>query len=278
MQSEPLRDALLYVAQDALEYDLQSLAGGAAAVCAMRCPGKEAPNEDAAALIPAGDAAGVLVVADGVGGERAGAQASEIAVRCLRDAVSRSDDNEVGLRAAILDGIERANAVVNELGIGAATTLAAVEICDGWARPYHVGDSMILVVGQRGKIKLQTIAHSPVGFALEAGVIDEREALHHEERHVVSNVLGTRDMRIEVGSALRLARHDTLLIASDGLFDNLRVDEIVEQIRKGPIASCAARLAAVARRRMTEPAAGEPSKPDDLSFVIFRAHASGRAG
>jgi len=270
MHPEPLHQALLYVAQDALEGELRSVAGGAAAVCSMRCPSKESSNEDAAALIPAGDAAAVLVVADGVGGERAGAQASEIAVRCLKDAVSQFDEDEAGLRAAILDGIERANGAVQELGVGAATTLAAVELRDGWARPYHVGDSMILVVGQRGKIKLQTVAHSPVGFALEAGVINERDALHHEERHVVSNVLGTRDMRIEVGSALRLAHHDTLLIASDGLFDNLHVDEIVERIRKGPIASCASRLAADARRRMTEPAAGEPSKLDDLSFVIFR--------
>ena len=272
MQPEPLCHALLYVAQDALEGEIQALAGGAVAVCSMRCPSRESSNEDAAALIPAGDAEAVLVVADGVGGERAGAQASEIAVRCLVDAVSESERNDAGLRAAILDGIERANGAVQELGIGAATTLAAVELCDGWARPYHVGDSMILVAGQRGKIKLQTVAHSPVGFALEAGVIDERDALHHEDRHVVSNVLGIRDMRIEVGSALRLARHDTLLVASDGLFDNLHVDEIVERIRKGPIASCAARLAADARRRMTEPAEGEPSKPDDLSFVIFRPH------
>jgi serine/threonine protein phosphatase PrpC len=267
---EPVPDALLYLTQRHLEGEFRSLAGGAAAVCSMRCPGKESPNEDAAALIPAGDAAAVLVVADGMGGERAGAQASEIAVRCLEDAVSQSNEDEAGLRAAILDGIERANDAVQELGIGAATTLAAVELCDGWARPYHVGDSMILVVGQRGKIKLQTVAHSPVGFALEAGVIDERDALHHEERHIVSNVLGTRDMRIEVGSALRLARHDTLLIATDGLFDNLHVDEIVERIRKGPIESCAGHLSADVRRRMMEPAAGEPSKPDDLSFVIFR--------
>jgi serine/threonine protein phosphatase PrpC len=270
VQPEPVHDALLYVAEEALEGELRSLAGGAAVVCAMRCPGKESPNEDAAALIPVGDGAAVLVVSDGVGGERSGAQASEIAVRCLAASASQSDGSEASLRAAILDGIDRANAAVQDLGVGAATTLAAVELRDGSARPYHVGDSMVLVVGQRGKIKLQTVAHSPVGFALEAGVIDEHDALHHEDRHVVSNVLGARDMRIEVGSALRLAHHDTLLVASDGLFDNLRVDEIVERVRKGRIASCASRLAAEARRRMTNPAAGEPSKPDDLSFVIFR--------
>ncbi len=57
--------------------------------------------------------------------------------------------------------------------------------------------------------------------------------MHHEERHLVSNVVGTDDMRIELGPPLKLARYDTVLLASDGLLDNLYTDEIVELIRKG---------------------------------------------
>jgi len=172
-----------------------------------------------------------------------------------------------------MNGIERANEAVLELGVGAGTTLAAVEVQDGTVRPYHVGDSTILLVGQRGKLKLQTIAHSPVGFAVEAGVLDESEAMHHEDRHFVSNMLGVADMRIEVGSARRLARRDTLLVASDGLSDNLHKDEIVERIRTGPLAVVAERLVRDARRRMEAPIEGEPSKPDDLTFVAFRPEA-----
>ncbi len=40
--------------------------------------------------------------------------------------------------------------------------------------------------------------------------------------HIVSNVVG-----VDVGSALELAARDTLLIASDGLVDNLKTEEIV---------------------------------------------------
>ena len=81
-----------------------------------------------------------------------------------------------------------------------------------------------------------------------------------------------RDSRLLEARWVRTAPHavDTLLLASDALFDNLRTDEIVERIRKGPIESSADRLSADAQRRMTEPTPGEPSKPDDLSFVIFR--------
>ena len=129
---------------------------------------------------------------------------------------------------------------------------------------------MILVVGQRGKIKLQTVSHSPVGYAVEAGVLDEKEALHHEDRHLVSNMLGLADMRIEVGSIVELAPRDTLLLASDGLFDNLHLDEIVDRVRKGPLTQVVQHLASDAAQRMTIPREGQPSKTDDLTFVAFR--------
>lgn len=70
-------------------------------------------------------------------------------------------------------------------------------------------------------------------------------------------------MRIDVGSALQLAPRDTVLLASDGLSDNLHVSEIVERIRKGPLEVGAMRLADDAWRRMTQPESGPPSKPDD---------------
>jgi serine/threonine protein phosphatase PrpC len=191
-------------------------------------------------------------------------------VRSLVQALLPEERERSVLRTAILNGIERASQAVARLGTGAATTLTVAEIQEDVVRPYHVGDSMLLVVSQRGRIKFQSVAHSPVGFAFESGLLGESEALHHEDRHLVSNVLGARDMRIEIGPTLRLAPRDTLLLASDGLGDNLRLREIAERARSGPIGGCAERLVADARRRMTEPAAGEPSKPDDLTLLLFR--------
>lgn len=250
--------------------EMLPLAGGNAAVFSARAPDKETSNEDAAAVIGVDSATGILVVADGLGGLPAGQQASWLAIRELIASIEQAPANGPSLRAAILNGIENANRSISELGVGAATTLVVAEIQGRTVRPYHVGDSMILVVGQRGKIKLQTVSHSPVGYGVEAGMLDESEALNHDQRHVVSNVIGTPDMRIEVGSTVELARRDTLLLASDGLFDNFRTEEIVQRIRKGPLKHVMATLVDDCRRRMQHAEEGRPSKPDDLTFVAFR--------
>jgi serine/threonine protein phosphatase PrpC len=252
------------------------LAGGWAVVYSTSRPGDERPNQDGAAIVPLGSQAGVLMVADGVGGTRAGGQAAAAALDELAGRITQGAGEAAGLRGAILDGFEAANQRVLEIGGGAATTLAAVEVDGGTIRAYHVGDSAVLLLGQRGRLKLQTIEHSPVGFAREAGLLDEDQALRHEERHLVSNVVGTAEMRIEVGASLGMAPRDTLILASDGLTDNLRTDEIASLVCTGPLLPAAHRLAAAALERMVSPAAGV-SKPDDLTFILFRRPAARRA-
>ena len=264
---------MLLLGQDLVEPRLLHLPLGQVVAQTTRCPGKQSPNEDAAAVIPVQGSGAVLIVADGMGGGPAGEKASTLAVRSLAQELSQTAaTHEQPLRFAILNGIEKANAAIQQLGIGAATTLAVVELRDDVARPYHVGDSLILVVGQRGKLKLQTVSHSPVGYGVEAGLLDGAAAMHHAQRHVVSNVVGNPDMRIEIGAPLRLAPLDTLVLASDGLADNLHTEEIAELIRKGKLRGASRRLFDKALRRMTEPAEERPSKPDDLTLISFRRH------
>lgn len=241
-------------------------------VFSHRSPDKTTVNEDSAGLMAVDDEHGILVVADGAGGQRNGAQASQIAIQCLGKALHDAEIDENGLRNAILSGIENANQEILALGTGAATTLVVVELNGVRVRSYHVGDSMALAVGQRGKVRMQTVSHSPVGYAVEAGLLDEDEAMHHEERHVVSNMLGMIDMRIELGAEVSLAERDTVLIASDGLFDNLSIEEIIEKMRCGNLVEAAVRLAADSQQRMLNPAKDLPSKPDDLTFILMRHH------
>jgi serine/threonine protein phosphatase PrpC len=245
------------------------LAGGRVVAYSRGKPGQEADNEDAICVIDLDDERAILAVADGAGGHAGGAVAARVALTALAEQVRSAPEGQA-MRVSLLDGIEAANDGVKALGTGAAATLAVVEIDGGTVRPYHVGDAEILVVGQRGRVRLQIVPHSPTGYAVEAGLLGEDEAIGHEDRHLVSNVVGAPDMRIEMGSGIRLGVRDTVLLASDGLFDNLRGEEIVGLVRKGPLAGAAASLVSLVGRRMAGVEEDAPSKPDDLSFVLYR--------
>lgn len=242
--------------------------GGQAVVFSARCPTKETANEDALAIVPVEENSGVLVVADGMGGHAGGEAAAKTAIQEVVTAIHEAIDSGVVIRSAIVDGFERANEKVRASGTGGGTTLSVLEIDHGTARPYHAGDSMILIVGSKGKVKLQSTMHSPVGFAVEAGFLDDEEAMHHEDRHVVLNAIGSESMRIEIGSPVKIAKRDTVLLATDGLSDNLRIEEIIEQLRKGSLVKSVEDLVGRCTERMSS---NEPTaKPDDLSLVVFR--------
>lgn len=243
--------------------------GGLFAAYSGPYPHQSGPNQDAAAVIPL-DGATVAAVADGMGGAPQGHEASRIAIETLNRELSRADSGQPDARAAILDTFESAHGAIRELATGAATTLAVVEIRERTLRPYHAGDSSILVCGSRGKLKFVSLSHSPVGYGVEAGLIDAEEALFHEERNVVSNTLGTAGMHIELGAPIELAARDTVVLGTDGLFDNLHLEEIVEVVRSGDLEAAANELAQRATQRMLEDGGKQPSKPDDLTFVLYR--------
>jgi len=256
-------NARLFFAQD-MEAPERFEAGALEVVVFSRA--RNAPNEDAAAVAFDDAERVLLVLADGAGGEAAGARAAQAAVEAVAGQAAAD-------RESVLLGFDQAQQAVTGLGVGAATTLFVMLWEAGAVRSFHAGDSAALVVGQRGKRKLSVVPHSPAGYAVEAGMLDEVEALHHEERHLVTNIIGSESMRIDMSSPCTLARRDTVLLASDGLTDNLLPDEIVEIMRKGPLEKAANSLAARARTRMDEPRGGEPSKPDDLTLVLARRRA-----
>ena len=263
----------LYVGNKDIEQGFFAVAAGEAAIASIADSEKKRPNEDSAAIIPVNDTHVVLAVADGVGGLAGARKASNTTVESLRKTLRQAAVNPgQSLRTAILDGIEAANRAVMDSGTGGASTVALAEIGPGYIRPYHVGDSIVLICGQRGRLKLFTTPHSPVGFAMEAGLLDEKEALEHTELNLIFNVIGSADMRIEVGSELPLAPRDTILLASDGLTDNVLQEEMIDAVRVGRLDKAIERVTALALRRMSGEQSGKPSKPDDLTTLLYRRH------
>ena len=171
-----------------------------------------------------------------------GEQAARIAIDCLVEHVSATAaPGGPPLRTAILDAVDAANRTILELQNGAGATLAVVQLDHGEARPYHVGDSQILLVGNRGKVKMLTT--SPFARGLRRRVGHARGARCDGPRGAAPRVelpRVRRHARRGGQRAARSPRRDGLLVASDGVLDNLLLDEIVDLLRTGTAADAAA--------------------------------------
>ena len=230
--------------------------------------GEGAENEDAAGVWELAPDVIVLALADGMGGGPEGGEAASLAMDCLDDRLGRW---KVGasLRPAILDAFDATNDALCAAGKGSGTTLVVVEIDAGRLRTYHAGDSGALVVGQRGRVHHETIPHSPTGYAVAAGVLEPDEVHDHEDRHYLSNCLGSPELRIEVGPRIELSARDTVLLASDGILDNVRREDRIEAIRKGPLDE-AAREVADSAQAAIEGRGAVDGHADDATLLLYR--------
>jgi len=238
---------------------------GQVVVHSSRSPSKTTDNEDSALVVSVGDGRALLAVADGVGGLPAGEQASKLALEGLRASFQQGVRAGESMREAVLSGLDRANQAVLEKCSGSATTIAALAIDRTRVRAYHVGDSGIVAFGGHGKIKLETIPHSPVGYGVEAGLILAEEALEHEDRHLVSNLVGDSDMHIGISSPLQLRPRDSVVLASDGLFDNLPIESMVDTLRRGALERSVSRVVDECHERMVG-----GGHADDLTLIVYR--------
>lgn len=247
-----------------------TLGTGSVGAYSARSPVKHTANEDALLVMETEDGTVVLAVADGCGGIPAGDLASRIALDAVQACVLAERQDEDGFSAAVLEGFGQANRAVLNLGVGAGTTLSVVTIRESVVRAFHAGDSPILITGQRGRIKLSPVAHAPTAYAVHAGLMTEQQAIVHEDRHVITNMVGAPDMHVEVSSPVSLAQRDTVVVASDGLSDNLLPDEVVDLVRTGPIGAGLAEIVDRCDQRMLAAYGAGPGKPDDLSVIIYR--------
>jgi PPM family protein phosphatase len=193
------------------------------------------------------------VLADGIGGHRAGEVAAELAVNHIMQAVARSDGKHI--RNTIEDAvIEASDAIAahsasNENLEGMGATCATAWIVGDKLHTAYVGDSRIYLV-RGGRIQQLTVDHSWVQEAIEKGVLTLEAARQHPNVHVIRRYLGSPappdpdfrlklfndegDQHAENNQGLQLLPNDILLLCSDGLTDLVWNDEILEVIRSKP--------------------------------------------
>jgi len=190
------------------------------------------------------------VVADGIGGHRAGEVAAELAVNYITKAVA---DSSVKKPVKTLEyAIQEASQAIashsagNDDQTGMGATCACVLVIENRLYTAYIGDSRIYLL--RGKqIQRLTIDHTWVQEAFEKGIITAEQMYDHPNVHVIRRHLGgvklpEVDFRLRIDNeesneesernqGFHLEPGDTILICSDGLTDLVWDDEILKIIR-----------------------------------------------
>ena len=190
------------------------------------------------------------VIADGIGGHRAGEVAAELAVNYITAAVAESNAKKPTY--ILENAIQNASQSIASHSAGKAdqdgmgSTCSCVWVIENKLYTAYVGDSRIYLL--RGKhIQRLTIDHTWVQEAFEKGIITAEQMRDHPNLHVIRRHLGgiklpEVDFRLRIDDSetneesennqgFQLASGDTVLICSDGLTDLVWDDEILKTIR-----------------------------------------------
>jgi len=224
--------------------------------------GKQEPS-DSAQLQSRG---ALYIVADGVGGGKAGEVASQMAVRATIQGYYGAPptmDNVRSLRQAI----SRANDEVfrqsqaNPEWQGMATTIVAVVAqLDGRLIVANAGDSRGYVV-RNGRASVLTEDHTWVAEQVAAGILTPQQAKTHKRRHQITRSLGRRPTVDVVISTHQVLKNDIVVLCSDGITDVVEDQEIADAVRRGEPQPVVDELIALANSR---------GGPDNISVLIIK--------
>ena len=175
----------------------------------------------------------MIILADGMGGHRAGNIASEMAVTDLGIAwVDTQIDTVNEVREWFANYLEIENQKIYQLGQydaykGMGTTLEAVAIIGNQAIYAHIGDSRIGLI--RGEEYHQlTSDHSLVNELLKAGQLTPEEAASHPQKNIITQSIGQKDEIQPDFGMITLEPGDYLLLNSDGLTNMISGSEICD--------------------------------------------------
>ena len=186
-------------------------------------------NQDGIILLADDDKIYTAFVIDGMGGHQSGEMATAKVLESCEKHLTKLNIQDQ--RLAILDILEHAGHEIKELKVGAGATITAVELGNDYVRFYNAGDAFGLLVGARGKLKFKTIEHSPLGFGIEAGIVERHD--DKIDSNEVSNGLGFEPLRIEISEKVQLKNNDLICLGSDGILNSFKISELIETITEG---------------------------------------------
>jgi protein phosphatase len=226
-----------------------------------------------------GDRGTLFMVADGMGGAAAGeiasAMAIEIVVREISDALAAAEPpSEEIFASAIKRATASANAHIHAFALehpeyrGMGTTATVAGVLGDTVYLAQVGDSRAYLV-RNGVGRQITKDQSLMQKLIEAGELTEEEAEQSERRNIILQALGPEaTIKVDL-THQRVRRGDVLVLCSDGLSGQVRVDEIARIVSEEQdlVAAC---------KRMID-RANENGGPDNITVIAARFAGGGLA-
>ena len=184
----------------------------------------------------------LLMVADGMGGQGHGQEASQLAVGSLVEYICGSLCSKRVTREALLplliEGVKSANRVVHQRNqeerTEMGTTMTATLVVDTTAYVAHVGDSRLYLYRPTKGLSQITQDHSMVAALVAAGVNQPEDIYTHPLRNLIYRFLGEKSTVDVDASTVPLAASDILLLCSDGLWEMVR-DRQIASILTAPV-------------------------------------------
>ena len=184
-------------------------------------------NDDVVGLLP-----NLYIVADGMGGHKAGDFASRYSVTEFEKELKEQNARTV------IGSMEGAVRLVNERLLkeaaaepdyeGMGTTFVAACIEQESLYVLNIGDSRLYLISEKGTIRQITQDHSLVEEKILRGEIERKDAKNHPEKNVITRALGAADQVVPDFFEVELSAGDYVLLCSDGL-TNMVEDSVIKE-------------------------------------------------
>ena len=183
--------------------------------------------------LPVGKLPNLFIVADGMGGHKAGEYASRFTVEVVKDELAKSiaDGPEAMIRQAISSANQRLleTAKQDSKLEGMGTTLVVATVIERTLYFANVGDSRLYLVNN--DIKQVSKDHSLVQEMVRLGGIKQEDAKNHPDKHIITRAIGAKE-QVEVDFyEYRLKEGDMIIMCTDGLSNMVEDTEILHIVK-----------------------------------------------
>jgi protein phosphatase len=215
-------------------------------------------NQDSGQIVYAANGASesgglLVIVADGMGGHKAGEVASQTAVLTVSDVYQHTKGTP---GEALDEAFKEAHKIIFKLangnkdmaGMGTTCTALAIVGNEAWAA--HVGDSRLYLVRGSGIYQLSE-DHTVIADMVRQGMLTPEDAEKHEDRNVLLRAMGTKPdfSMMRWPEPMDVRPGDAFLLCSDGLHDLVKDSEMMAVVKDASSKDACRKLVQMAKER-----------------------------